>query len=134
MPYDVTWYVEGRVVYSRMWGTITVDDFRDYMTTLFGYFDNSNALLVHNLLDSRHVTVGLSLRQIVGVVRKPHPRMGWNLEINPNAGTVRIITDMVTQLMGIRNHTFDNLEQALDFLKARDETIPWEKADSSVIS
>jgi hypothetical protein len=134
MPYDMNWYVPGHIVYVRFEGDVTVDEFRAFMVRLFTLFDQSQALLVHVIADNRRVTHSLSIREIVGVVKKPHAKMGWYIEINTNVNPVRFIANIASQIFRIRNRTVPTLDEATAFLRNQDHSIAWDKTDDSVIA
>jgi len=134
MPHSMNWYVEGHIVYARFEGVVTIDEFREFMAKLFSYFDQSPALLVHVIADNRRITRSLSIREIVSVVKKPHEKMGWYIEVNTNINPVRFISNIASQVFRIRNRTFATLDEATAFLKNQDQSIQWDKADTSVIA
>jgi hypothetical protein len=123
MPYELTWYVEKRVIFQRLYGEITFSELRQMS-------DEANALVrsgtrfVHLLVDLQEVTkYPTNVKDASGVINmEPGDNLGWTLVVTPNT-VLRFLGSMMGQLARQRVNTFRTWEDALQFLSSRDDSI-----------
>jgi hypothetical protein len=135
MPSAINWYIPERILYVRVWGA---------MNTTEGARTNQQAAsmietgkpLVHVLIDDQElksVTNNLAAIQKTMQVYK-HPSLGWVLSIGHPNVLIRFVMSMMSQIFQVRARRFYTIEEALVFLRERDQTLPWELANTEVIA
>ncbi len=136
MPFKSAWYVEGQVIYTRVWGAITSEELHaNILDVQQHYYEQSTQLFVHQLVDNRAVSQQLSGRDMVSAMPKtPHPRAGWSLIIGQVHPVARFLSDVAMQVIRLRFRFYKTPEEAIAFLKEADNTIDWDKADNSLFN
>jgi hypothetical protein len=135
MPYSIQWYIEGQVLFIRFQGVMTVPEMQTYVETLLPFYETTTEKQVHAIIDARYITKSLSLIDLIKVLHKPpHPRMGWNIQVDENHTWMRPVTNVVTQILNIRNRSCNTFDEGFTFLAAQDKSIRWERADLAVLN
>jgi hypothetical protein len=136
MPYSVAWYVEKQVVYARYLGDLTTQEFREYLEVVErDYLDHGETPLVHILVDIAQSTSLPTLEQLTASVRRNiHPKSGWMLVTGVTNPASRWIGEFVSRLFKFRYRSFNTLPEAVAFLKEKEPTIDWAKADESALA
>lgn len=129
MAYEVSWLIEGQVIYTRSWGEGSEEDMRNTMTQTITLISSSSRPYVHVVSDNRDLTSVPSMVVLAKVAREiPIPdHAGWLVTVQTANPVLRFFTDVVTQIMGRRYRSFKTLGEALQFLKTIDETVEWDK-------
>lgn len=127
MPIEITWLVEGRVLYDRITGSPALDEFRAGGRRLAELMLRDDELLVHILLDIS--AMKRMPTQIGGMseASRPfmvHPNAGWIIAFGSSDRMVNLIGTIVSQIFRSRFRFFRSLEEALRFLQEQDSTLP----------
>jgi hypothetical protein len=124
MPYEVKWLVEGRVIYQRLYGTITLEEYQEVQKLGQVLFDQRKPPVIHTLVDVMKLEKSPSIGEIM---RLPHPKnpegMGWMVLSIENA-LFRFIGSVVAQFVVKNFKLTRNLEEACAFLNHMDSTLP----------
>lgn len=127
VPSEVKWYFEDRVLYERLYGTVTLDDIRSLNIASKAFLANGTPL-VHVIVDLSEVErFPTSLATIKEFV-KPAPNqkaLGWVILFGTTNPLLRFLSSVVTQLAGenVRMRVMDELGETLDFIRKQDETL-----------
>ena len=124
MPFEVSWYQPERVVLLKTEGHLTVRDVEGIVAqtgaTLYGKTD-----LVHFLVDVRGLqkieNIPAALKAVQSGPVDPH--MGWMLIVGKMNPMVKFAMDFVGLLTQSRYRRFDDMPEALTFLKEIDGTL-----------
>jgi hypothetical protein len=125
MGYEITWLVESRIVYAKMYGTVTREEtmqFRDDITRAI----NSGTPDVHVVTHAaENVKNTMSLSDLISLFKQStrNPKQGWSIYVSPNQIN-RFFATVVAQMTKTRTREFAALEDAIAFLKASDHTLP----------
>lgn len=124
MPFQVSWYVEKRIVYGHYYGEITIEELTEATAIIYDYLEQTEApayLIVDTTDVTRHPYSLASLKQALG--RDRHPNLAWTLGVTPNK-MVRMMSGMLNQMARMQAKHFTKLEEALEFLQRLDKTLP----------
>lgn len=129
MPYEITWLIEGEVIYNRNWGAGTIEETRAIIREFRALLELSDRPFVHYLVDNREVTSSPSLIESTKVVREEpqHPRAGWLIAVQVTNPVLHFFTDVTMQLTKQRYRSFRTIPEAVAFLMQVDDTVNWEK-------
>jgi len=123
MPYKMSWLVEKRVIYTRLYGHVTSEELAAYYQEMLGYSQESE-LLLHTLTDSTDITnIDMGLRDLQNTPFADIRNLGWAIFIS-SSKINRFFASVITQLSKKRGRQFATLEEALEFLQDIDETLP----------
>lgn len=127
MPIEITWLVEGRVLYDQITGSPSIDEFRAGGRRLGELMTREDGQLVHILLDIS--AMKRMPTQIGGMseASRPfmaHPNAGWIIAFGSSDRMVNLIGTIVSQIFRSRFRFFRSLEESLRFLQEQDSTLP----------
>lgn len=123
MPYKVSWLVEKRVLYTRLYGYITAEELRSQKAVIETFIAESEHLL-HMINDATETTgTDMGLRDLQNMPYASATNLGWAIYINPNK-LHRFFASVVTQLSGKRGREYATLDEGLRFLQDIDDTLP----------
>ncbi len=124
MPFQVSWYVEKRIIYGRYYGEITLEELTEATDIIYDYLEETEApaYLIADTTDvTRHPYSLAALRQALRKER--HPNLAWSLGVTSNK-MVRMMSGMLNQMARMQAKHFTKLEEALEFLQRLDSTLP----------
>jgi hypothetical protein len=123
MPYEVSWLVEKRVVYTRIYGFVTGDELQAQNRELEGYVHASEQLL-YIITDATDTTgTNMGLRDLQKTQFADTPNLGWSVYISPKKMD-RFFASVITQLWKKRSREFATLEEGIRFVQSIDESLP----------
>ncbi len=123
MPYEISWLVDKRVIFSQTSGFLIGDDFTALNAAMEEYA-RMGENLIHIISDSTEVTgMDLGLRDLQKIRFPDLPNMGWAISISPRQ-MERFFASVLMQLTNKRGRQFATLEEALRFLQEIDDTLP----------
>jgi hypothetical protein len=126
MPYQVSWYVDQRVVYFNAYGSATVEDIQKMNMETQNYV-RAGQPLVHVLVDlsglDKFPTNMAGMRQ--SLQQMDHERMGWVVVCGAGNALLRFVASLITQFVipNVRLRMFDTVQQGIEFLRERDSTL-----------
>jgi hypothetical protein len=125
MPYSFDWVVQGRVVLEKAFGDVTIEElvrFNAEVTTLIA---EQGIAPVHVIVDLTNVgKYPSSLKDIMSTMRQRVPdKVGWMLVVTQNP-IMRFVASIIFQLARLRVRMFQTIQEALDFLKENDDSLP----------
>jgi hypothetical protein len=126
MPYQVSWYVEQRVILCSATGVVTSEDIH-HMNHDTQTYVRAGQPLVHVLCDlnglTKYPTNIAGMRQ--SLEQMDHERMGWVIVCGAGNALLRFVASLITQFIipNVRLRMFDTLEQGIDFLREHDSTL-----------
>ena len=123
MPFEISWYREGRIVGLRYYGNITLDDLKA-ATKAFADYVEKGTPPVHSLADVREVNkYPVNLHQIAAAINRGDPnRVGWTVIVTSST-PIRFISTAIGNLIRSKVRAFATLEAALDYLREVDPTL-----------
>ena len=123
MPWEISWLVEKRITYTRMYGFITGEELIAQKTEMEKYIQQSEHLL-HMISDATDSTgTNMGLRDLQKTQFADAPNLGWAVYISPKKMD-RFFASVITQLMKKRSREFATLQEGIQFLQEVDETLP----------
>ena len=83
MPYAISWLVEKRVVYTRLYGFVSGEELQAQSRELEGYVHTSEQLL-YIITDATDTTgTNMGLRDLQKTQFADAPNLGWSVYISP---------------------------------------------------
>ncbi|MEP6984246.1 MAG: hypothetical protein ABI970_01510 [Chloroflexota bacterium] len=123
MAYELSWLVDKRVLYTRMYGFVTGADLDIQKKEMELYIQQSEQLL-HMITDATDMTgTNMGLRDLQKMQFASAANLGWAIYVSPNKMN-RFFASVVTQLMKKRGREYATLEEGLRFLQDMDDTLP----------
>ncbi len=124
MPYSIDWEVEGRVVYERVYGDITVEELVRFNSDVSRLITKNGRPPVHIIMDLSEIGhYPYNLKDLMGIVRQTDDdQMGLTLIITQNP-SVRFMASTMGQFAGPRLLVFNTEQETLEFLTNRDKTL-----------
>jgi hypothetical protein len=126
MPYKVEWLVEKRVLFSRYYGILTIEDAR-------GQVREGNALLrdgiplTHSIIDMSTVeklpSLQLASEFMSTDLSEVRDKLGWTIVITNNK-FLKFASSLFVPMFKVRQRFFGSLDEALAFLQEEDSTLP----------
>lgn len=120
MSIEVSWYVEGHVVYCRYFDDVTIDDKQVGAEKEYEYLEDGAVPLVHVLLDITDQTSSpTEIKDIQNALDKvlSHPAKGWTIAFGKEEFRLEnFVNTVVTQSYSARYRTFATKREALEFL------------------
>jgi hypothetical protein len=131
-----SWYVPERVAYISLPTNVDYYYLVQANDALLAWMDdNYGERLIHIITDARNVqeapTNLMKIRRVSPVF--DHERVGWAILVSHNS-LHRFFGATVPQMLtGKRSRAFDELDEALAFLKMQATDVDWEQAKSGVL-
>ncbi|MCL4247454.1 MAG: STAS/SEC14 domain-containing protein [Anaerolineae bacterium] len=124
MSNEVTWHLEGQVIYMRLSGMVTVEDIKQASETVTAMAP-AESTRVHLIVDLRDLQkFPTQLKELASVIPNiPRRGNGWLLFVSQNA-FVRFLSSTLAQMASRRMKVFDDPQAALDFLQLMDADLP----------
>jgi hypothetical protein len=124
MPFETRWLVANRVVYQSFYGDVTVEEFADSVREIRAFIE-SGVPLVHAIGDLTEVQKYPSLIQMSQVAQRSETlaNAGWTVLLVTNP-LLRFFGTVLAQFTVDRIGTVATLDEAMQFLSSRDQTIP----------
>ncbi len=123
MPYEISWLVEKRVVYTRMYGFVTGEELANQNKDMTP-FVKSSVQLLHTITDATDgIGTDVKLRDLQKANFTDIDNLGWAIYVSPSKMN-RFFASVITQLSHKRGRQFATLEEALNFLSDIDDTLP----------
>lgn len=120
MSVDISWYLEGRIIYIKYYDDVTIDDKRTGAEQECALLDAGTAPLVHVLLDiTDQTSAPTNIKAIQDALDKAlkHPKKGWTLAFGKEEFRMEnFINSVVTQSSSARYRTYVTLKETLEFL------------------
>ena len=126
MPYQVSLYIDQRVIYSRAFGNATIDDIHHLNHEVQTHVREGQPL-VHVICELKDIekfpTNIAGMRK--SLEQMDQERMGWVIVCGAGNALLRFVASLITQFVipDVRLRMFDTLEQGIDFLREHDETL-----------
>src|SRR4051812_31972818 len=125
MSFNLSWFLEKRIVYASASGQVTVSELQNVVHTMAAYIRQGDAP-VHALLDFTNVEKFPTRINAYKDFAFPaaEPNTGMLVLISANKLALFII-GVVAQLSDRNIYTFPTLDEGLAFLARKDSTLPW---------
>lgn len=125
MGYEVSWYIEGRIVQAIFTGEMTLQETEVASELTAQYIQNGQPPLVHLIADTTQLErfpTNLNLLNRSASKHLWQPKLGWTIVISTNS-TTRFISGIITQVARVRFRMFPTLEDGLAFLEDHDSSL-----------
>ena len=122
----IEWLIENRIILGKPQGDPSPEDLKQASETYQILLDNSNAPLVHVLVDeSKLETLPVSISVLAEKLDfLSHPRLGWFILYGNDDAMKKFVSSMLTGISKVRNRRFANLQDSLEFLVSVDSSLP----------
>jgi hypothetical protein len=124
MSIQLSWYLENRVMLLVNHDQNTDQDMLAIDQPMINYLNQSNAPLVHVIMDNIGSTYTPSIKVLKTLQYPKHPRLGWLILIGLINPFQRFIAAVVTTFFKTRLRMVNTMDEALDFLNEVDSTLP----------
>lgn len=126
MPYQVSWCIPQRVIFTRMYGVITLEEVTQSNNAYMELFQSCDER-VHSLVDlSKIEKFPLNIPQIMKAMKIDHEREpGWVIIVQKPNPILGHIATMIAQIAikQIRLRVMNDLQGAIQFLLEQDATL-----------
>lgn len=123
MPYKVSWLVDQRIIYTRMYGFVTGEELGAQKVEMEALFPTGGPML-YIITDATDTTgTNMGLRDLQKTQFADATNLGWAVYISPKKMD-RFFASVITQLLKKRSREFATLEEGIRFLQSIDETLP----------
>jgi hypothetical protein len=122
---EMTWYLENRVIYVRYPEIVTAEVAADYVNRTTAYIRSSPAALVHTISDPsrvRQLPPISESKKIVAMLNEP--RMGWAATYGSSNPLLKMLVQVVTNVIPVHVRFVNDLDDAIKFLNHIDPTLP----------
>lgn len=119
MSLSIDWLVDQIVIQISGTGEVKSEDIHDLMEQAAILVNESDAILVHTILDLRHATPSqMSVKSRIDSVKPllSHPRCGWIILVREANPITNFISSTAAQVFKARFRNFDTMQGALEFL------------------
>lgn len=122
----IEWLIENKVIIGKPEGDPSPDDLTLASETYRVLIDQSDAPLVHVLVDeSKLDTLPVSLKVLVDTLDfLKHPRLGWFILYGNDDQMKKFVSSTLTGITKVRHRRFATLKESLEFLAMVDTTLP----------
>ena len=129
MTLQCVWLLEDQLIYIRLSGTVDTQDLRSGNAIISRYLAESKSRSIHLLFDCREVKqINLGVVQIhLELQYLQHPSLGWIVIFGMNRSVEQMIgflTSVILRLTKLRVREVGTLDEALDFLRSADPSLP----------
>lgn len=128
MPMKQDWYIDGRVALVRFWGDVSVDDVVEALDVSAQLVKEGEYPKVHFLHDwsriNKFPTNILQIRRDSKAQLDDEEKLGWMVVFGMENRVLRFISQVVLQVFNIPFRMFSTQEEAREFLKDIDPTLP----------
>jgi hypothetical protein len=123
MPYTCYWYLDRRIIYNHLYGTVTLEEAAALEDENFQHFEEGIPP-VHIIVDMADVKkLPTSISQLNRMLQRGRPpALGWIVLVGVNP-LARLIGSMLCQVARVPFRTFDTLDDAVRFLQETDNTL-----------
>ncbi|MBC8170452.1 MAG: hypothetical protein H7X77_02230 [Anaerolineae bacterium] len=124
MPYHIDWLVKDRVLLTTFSGVLTLDELIEFIDTIMLEIQQGQPMVHHvsNSLGMERVEFSLKTLQTLTRAKKIVDALGWQIDINRNP-LLKMISGIASQFANARTRTFATADEAISFLKERDQTL-----------
>jgi hypothetical protein len=125
MPQALEWLIEDRVLFSRMWGEMTVEELRANSDNGIAMSDAvTHDLPVHTILDGRKMTDIPSMKDMLGIKYKRARNTGWIIMILSTNRLYKFMSSTFLQLVGVHFKIVETWSDAVSMIASADSTLP----------
>ena len=125
MPYEVSWFIERRVVRTVLTGDLSLKDAEAASLATSQYLLKGQPPMVHLIADTTHLgkfPTNLSLINGEASHHLRNPLLGWTIVISSSTAT-RFVSSIMTQVARVRFRMFANWDQSIAFLMQQDDSL-----------
>ncbi len=129
------WLVHQRVIFGYAYGELTNDEMAQHNERMIELLDDAKPF-VHTILvthpDTRLPTPSIAAgRRILSFIG--HKNLGWNIVVHNPYSIMAKMSILLAKVARARYRQFDNIYDAIDFLKEIDTTVDWTTANMSLL-
>jgi hypothetical protein len=128
MPIDISWLLENRVIHVHPSGVATLEEFAAVNDTIIqmihqGVANGASAVHIFvNAIQLRQQPSPLEVRRVF--THTAEPGLGWSVVGGVGNPVIIFFTKIITSAAASKTRIFETPDQALDFLRRKDESLP----------
>ncbi|MEZ4669996.1 MAG: hypothetical protein R3E39_18995 [Anaerolineae bacterium] len=125
MPFQISWYIEKRVILAQFLGDITLQEAEEASAKVATLVEFGEGPLVHLIADAsgmQKFPTQLSLLNGGASQHLRNPKLGWTIVIGSN-GMIRFVSSIMTQVTRVRFRMLPSIEQGIAFLAEQDGSL-----------
>jgi len=127
MAIEIDWLLKDRVILLHFEGEITIPLLKQASDDTKILLDECSTPLIHSIIDGTGITKYsrniLQLREASQHLFS-HPRYGWLVIYGTKDNLSHFFVNMVTEFFRVKMKMVDTRQDAVDFLKSVDNTLP----------
>lgn len=124
MAYEITWYLEDRITYSRFTGIVSADEIRAYNSDVIELLDSGlspiHAIIHHDGLVKIPANVLLMRRLMTSL---DHPSVGWLVHVSHERTPWIYAGQILTRMSMIKFRYVRTVDEAANFLYKQDQSL-----------
>lgn len=125
MPFEISWLVEGRVIFAKLSGVLNEQDATLYDEHICYYLNWGKAAYIHSVVDCTQLQQIPSFQTLAHMKLLQHPHLGWTVTIGTNRNkVVHMLMSMMSQRGKGRLRQVEEMDDALAFLQEIDLKLP----------
>jgi len=126
MPYQLSWYQQGRIAQSVLSGNISIEEMQAYNQELIDNYLNAGQAPVHIIADTqkmRQFPTSLIKAKEINEKWLRHPNLGWAVVVGNNNILLNFLAAAVTKVIGVNYRMVVTHEEAIATLHKIDPTL-----------
>jgi hypothetical protein len=117
MPIYATWAIEGELIYTKSWGSLTADDIPLHEQQMLELLDTSVLPVVHTLADHSGLEQLPSLQDLSKIKVGQHPKAaGWYVIVGQVNPLIRLVLSVAVQVLRVKVRFFPTFDEGVSFL------------------
>jgi len=133
---EAQWMIDKRVIFGYAYDDLTNDEMLGHNNRMIELLDEGEPL-VHAILVTHpetklptpSIASGNRILSFIG-----HRNLGWNIVVhNPNSIMAKL-SIILAKIARARYRQFDNIDEAIQFLKEIDKSVDWDTADMTLLN
>lgn len=135
MPYSLKWYIENEVIFTRFTGIVSTDELRECLIKGKSMIESSPRALIHVISDIGDVSQTVPLKDASKIIRDVGypPTLGWIITIRDKSPQLKMGAAINSAIHKVQTRSFATMNEAINHLKLIDESLSWDKADTSIL-
>ena len=134
MPFEISWYREDSIILVKINKEERTSTLSDDAARIRALVEASTQSTVHIMMDLTDAQGGSpnvkgNARELASAFK--HPRVGWAVTYGNNSPLIKFLTQMITQILGVRSHIVNTETEAITFLEAYDSGFNVRKTDEA---
>jgi hypothetical protein len=121
----LTWIIEDRLFFLKWPQSVDVEVVRDFTEQVVAAMEAGKAETIHYISDTRPMKGFPMMKDVRPILDSfKHPKMGWTISLGGFNPALKTMVHIVSGALGMKVRTVANVDEAIQFLKENDPTLP----------